>query len=77
MNIAFMEETRNKYRVLVGKAEGKISPARPRCRSQYSVKIIIIIIIIISSPPPPPPPSSCSYHGVGPVVDPLFKYKVK
>ena len=76
MNIAFMEETRNKYRVLVGKAEGKISPARPRCRSQYSVKIIIIIIII-SSPPPPPPPSSCSYHGVGPVVDPLFKYKVK
>jgi hypothetical protein len=40
MNIMFMEETRNKYKVLVGKVEGKISPARPRCRSQHSVKTI-------------------------------------
>jgi len=47
MNIAFMEETRNEYTVLVSKAEGKIWPARPRCRSQYNVKNIIIINIII------------------------------
>jgi len=53
MNIMFMEETRNKYKVLVGKVEGKISPARPRCRSQYSVKTISTS----SSSSPPPPPS--------------------
>jgi hypothetical protein len=34
-----MEETRNAYRILVGKPEGKRPPGRPRCRWVDNIKI--------------------------------------
>ena len=38
-HVARMEQTRNAYRVLVGKPEGKRSLGRPRRRSEYGIKM--------------------------------------
>ena len=37
-HVARMEESRDVYRVLVGKPEGKISLGRPRLRWEYNIK---------------------------------------
>jgi hypothetical protein len=38
-NVARMGETRNAYRILVGKPEDKRPLGRPRCRLVYNIKI--------------------------------------
>jgi hypothetical protein len=40
-HVARMEETRNTYRILVGKPEGKRPLGRPRCRWVDNIKIYL------------------------------------